>query len=219
MKNCWRRAIVLWRGIPGRGSLCCTLGISRRDMQNVSGNLDRYPNMFVDMAARIGELGRQPRTARKFFDKYQDRILFGTDATPHGDDYPQQVFNDKLYEIYFRFLETDDEYFDYAPAKVPPQGRWKIYGIEFAGVYLEQGVLRERRAGSANLDVSSSHCSFGARKVGKQGVSIADQNSLGQGFVGPGCGGAGRDFDSTSHTPEGSRSNYCGHRSFSVRVS
>ncbi len=45
---------------------------------------------------------------------------------PHGDDYPQQVFNDKLYEIYFRFLETDDEYFDYAPAPVPPQGRWKI---------------------------------------------------------------------------------------------
>jgi predicted TIM-barrel fold metal-dependent hydrolase len=105
------------------------VGNFAEDLQNVSDNLDRYPNMFVDIAARIGELGRQPRTARKFFDKYQDRILFGTDATPHGDDYPQQVFNDKLYEIYFRFLETDDEYFDYAPAKVPPQGRWKIYGI------------------------------------------------------------------------------------------
>jgi predicted TIM-barrel fold metal-dependent hydrolase len=105
------------------------VGNFAEDLQNVSDNLDRYPNMFVDIAARIGELGRQPTTARKFFDKYQDRILFGTDATPHGDDYPQQVFNDKLYEIYFRFLETDDEYFDYAPAKVPPQGRWKIYGI------------------------------------------------------------------------------------------
>ena len=105
------------------------VGNFAEDLQNVSDNLDRYPNMFVDIAARIGELGRQPRTAHKFFDKYQDRILFGTDATPHGDDYPQQVFNDKLYEIYFRFLETEDEYFDYAPAKVPPQGRWKIYGI------------------------------------------------------------------------------------------
>lgn len=105
------------------------VGNFAEDLQNVSDNLDRYPNMFVDIAARIGELGRQPRTARRFFEKYQDRILFGTDATPHGDDYPQQVFNDKLYEIYFRFLETDDEYFDYAPAKVPPQGRWKIYGI------------------------------------------------------------------------------------------
>jgi len=105
------------------------VGNFAEDLQNVSDNLNRYPNMFVDIAARIGELGRQPRTAHKFFDKYQDRILFGTDATPHGDDYPQQVFNDKLYEIYFRFLETEDEYFDYAPAKVPPQGRWRIYGI------------------------------------------------------------------------------------------
>jgi predicted TIM-barrel fold metal-dependent hydrolase len=99
------------------------------NLQNVSENLDRYPNMYVDMAARIGELGRQPFTARKFFDKYQDRILFGTDATPHGDEFPQQVFNDQLYEIYYRFLETEDEYFDYAPAKIPPQGRWRIYGI------------------------------------------------------------------------------------------
>ena len=99
------------------------------NLQNVAENLDRFPNMSVDMAARIGELGRQPVTARKFFDKYQDRILFATDATPRGDEFPQQVFNDQLYEIYYRFLETDDEYFDYAPAKIPPQGRWKIYGI------------------------------------------------------------------------------------------
>ena len=49
---------------------------------------------------------------------------------PHGDEFPQQVFNDKLYEIYYRFLETEDEYFDYAPAKIPPQGRWRIYGID-----------------------------------------------------------------------------------------
>jgi predicted TIM-barrel fold metal-dependent hydrolase len=83
-------------------------------------------------------LGRQPRTAQKFFDRYQDRILFGTDATPHGDEFPQQVFNDLLYEIYYRFLETDDEYFDYAPAKIPPQGRWRIYGI-----HLPETILRK----------------------------------------------------------------------------
>jgi predicted TIM-barrel fold metal-dependent hydrolase len=106
------------------------VGNFAEDLQNVGDNLDRFPNMSVDMAARVGELGRQPVTARKFFDKYQDRILFGTDATPHGDEYPQQVFNDQLYEIYYRFLETSDEYFDYAPAKVPPQGRWRIYGID-----------------------------------------------------------------------------------------
>ena len=105
------------------------VGNFAENLQNVSENLDHFPNMFVDVAARIGELGRQPTTSSKFFEKYQDRILFATDATPHGDEFPQQVFNDKLYEIYFRFLETEDEYFDYAPARVPPQGRWRIYGI------------------------------------------------------------------------------------------
>ncbi len=105
------------------------VGNFAENLENVSENMDRFPNMTVETGARIGELGRQPRTARKFFERYQDRILFGTDAVPHGDEFPQQVFNDKLYEIYFRFLETDDEYFDYAPAKIPPQGRWRIYGI------------------------------------------------------------------------------------------
>ncbi len=95
----------------------------------IAENLDKYPNTSVEFAARIGELGRQPRMSRWFIEKYQDRVLFGTDAIPNADNYPQQVFNDKLYEIYYRCLETEDEYFDYAPAAVPPQGRWKIYGL------------------------------------------------------------------------------------------
>ena len=41
----------------------------------------------------------------------------------------RQIYGDALYQIYYRFLETEDEYFDYAPAAVPPQGRWQIYGI------------------------------------------------------------------------------------------
>jgi predicted TIM-barrel fold metal-dependent hydrolase len=114
------------------------VGNFSEDLKNVGENLDRFPNMSVDIAARIGELGRQPMTARKFFDKFQDRVLFGTDATPHGDEFPQQVFNDQLYEIYYRFLETNDEYFDYAPAKIPPQGRWRIYGID-----LPNSILRK----------------------------------------------------------------------------
>ncbi len=114
------------------------VGNFAENLANVSENLDRFPNMSVDIAARIGELGRQPRTARKFFEKYQDRILFGTDATPHGEQFPQQVFNDQLYEIYYRFLETDDEYFDYAPAKIPPQGRWRIYGINLPEAILSK---------------------------------------------------------------------------------
>jgi predicted TIM-barrel fold metal-dependent hydrolase len=123
---------------PKTQFLVLHVGNFAEDLGNVSENLDRFPNMTVDIAARIGELGRQPRTARKFFEKYQDRILFGTDATPHGDEYPQQVFNDKLYEIYYRFLETDDEYFDYAPAKIPPQGRWRIYGIDLPEAILKK---------------------------------------------------------------------------------
>jgi predicted TIM-barrel fold metal-dependent hydrolase len=95
----------------------------------ISECLDRNRNMHVEIGARIGELGRQPRASRRFFEKYQDRILFGTDAVPNGVETPQQIFGDPLYEIYYRFLETEDEYFDYAPARVPPQGRWRIYGL------------------------------------------------------------------------------------------
>ena len=114
------------------------VGNFAEDLANVSAAMDRYKNMSVEIGARIGELGRQPRTARKFFDKYQDRILFGTDAVPQGKQTPQQIFGEALYRIYYRFLETEDEYFDYAPAPVPPQGRWRIYGLG-----LPDGILKK----------------------------------------------------------------------------
>jgi len=114
------------------------VGNNAENLAYVSECLDRFPNLHVELAARIGELGRQPRAARQFFDQRQDRILFGTDAVPHGVETPQQVFGDELYEIYYRFLETEDEYFDYAPAPVPPQGRWRIYGLG-----LPEGILRK----------------------------------------------------------------------------
>jgi predicted TIM-barrel fold metal-dependent hydrolase len=126
---------------PRTNFITLHVGNFAENLENVSQNLDRFPNMFVDIAARIGELGRQPRAARRFFDKYQDRILFGTDATPGSDKLPQQTYNDKLYEIYFRFLETDDEYFDYAPAPVPPQGRWRIYGVNLPDPVLRKVYL------------------------------------------------------------------------------
>ncbi len=105
------------------------MGHDAENLPYVAECMDKFPNMTVELAARVGELGRQPRQSRKFFERYQDRIMFGTDAVPHGDETPQQVYGDLLYEIYFRFLETEDEYFDYAPAAVPPQGRWRIYGL------------------------------------------------------------------------------------------
>lgn len=130
------RSLVMKRH-PKTNFVCLHVAVAE-NLGYVSQLMDAHPNMLVEFGARIGELGRQPRTSRKFFDKYQDRILFGTDAVPKGFQYPQQVFGDKLYEIYFRFLETEDEYFDYAPAKVPPQGRWKIYGLG-----LTDGILKK----------------------------------------------------------------------------
>jgi predicted TIM-barrel fold metal-dependent hydrolase len=123
---------------PGTKFLALHLGNHAENLGAVSECLDRYPNMYVETGARVGELGRQPRAARRFFDRYQDRILFGTDAVPHADDMPQQIFGEALYEIYFRFLETEDEYFDYAPAPTPPQGRWRISGIG-----LPESILRK----------------------------------------------------------------------------
>jgi predicted TIM-barrel fold metal-dependent hydrolase len=99
------------------------------NLKAVGEMLDKFSNVHVEIGARIGELGRQPRASRRFFDKYQDRVLFGTDAVPLGTETPQQIFGEDLYRIYYRFLETEDEYFDYAPAPVPPQGRWRIYGL------------------------------------------------------------------------------------------
>ena len=127
-----------------RTQFVCLHVADSEDLAYVSECLDEHPNMHVEIAARIGELGRQPRAAYQFIEKYQNRVMFGTDAVPGGEDTPQQVFNDRLYEIYYRFLETQDEYFDYAPAVVPPQGRWKIYGIG-----LNRQVLRKIYAENA----------------------------------------------------------------------
>ncbi len=125
---------------PATTFLALHVGHNAENLAGVGAALDRLPNMQVEIGARVGELGRQPRASRAFFDRYQDRILFGTDAipAPAGNVTPQQVFGDELYGIYYRFLETEDEYFDYAPAQVPPQGRWRIYGLG-----LSEAILRK----------------------------------------------------------------------------
>lgn len=101
------------------------------DLDAIEACMTHHANVMVDISARIAELGRQPRRSRAFIEQFHDRILFGTDAVPppYGNDVPQQLLCDDLYDIYYRFLETEDEYFDYAPANVPPQGRWSIYGL------------------------------------------------------------------------------------------
>jgi predicted TIM-barrel fold metal-dependent hydrolase len=102
-------------------------GNNAEDLAAVAEKLDKYPNMYVDIDARISELGRQPYATRKFFLKYQDRILFGTDTNPRRD----------AYRVYYRFLETEDEYFD-CSASHHRQGFWNIYGI-----YLPETVLEK----------------------------------------------------------------------------
>jgi predicted TIM-barrel fold metal-dependent hydrolase len=94
----------------------------------VGDMLERCPNFYVDISARIGELGRQPYTARRFFLRHQDRILFGSDMGP----YPE------AYRIIYRFLETDDEYFNYNASPIPMQGRWHVHGL-----FLPDEVLKK----------------------------------------------------------------------------
>ncbi len=88
------------------------------NLAEVAALLKKYPNLYVEFGARVNELGRQPYTSRKFFIEHQDRILFGLDRNP-----PTAYH----YRVYFRFLETRDEHFDYD--RRPGLGRWKIYGI------------------------------------------------------------------------------------------
>jgi hypothetical protein len=93
-------------------------GNNAEDLATVGQWLDEHPNLYIDIDARISELGRQPYSTRRFLIKHQDRVMFGTDTTPRRD----------AFRIYYRFLETDDEYFDCA-ASHHLQGFWMIYGV------------------------------------------------------------------------------------------
>lgn len=95
------------------------VGCYAENLAWVSALLEKCPNFYVDISARISELGRQPYSARRFMEKFQDRVLFGIDCGPQLE----------AYHTYFRFLETDDEYFDYSWDGIPTQGNWKIYGL------------------------------------------------------------------------------------------
>ncbi len=112
----------------GTTFICAHLANDGENLAEVGGWLDEHPNMVVELAARIAELGRQPFTARAFFLKYADRILFGTD----GPRVRERLLP------HWRFLETQDEYFPYAENPFPPQGLWNIYGIGLPDDVLKQ---------------------------------------------------------------------------------
>jgi len=106
------------------------------NIQEVGKWLDEIPNLSVDTAARIGELGKHPsQEGFDFFTKYQDRIMFGTDMQFwEGCDVqgagPCRNFssdeNRNFYNIHWRYLQTKDKQFDHP---TPIQGNWKIDGI------------------------------------------------------------------------------------------
>ncbi len=112
---------------PGTTFVAAHLAESSECLSRVAELLDTYPNVSVDISARVAELGRQPYSARAFFLRYASRILFGADLLP----------DQEMYRLYYRFLETADEYFDY-PSHASRQGRWQVHGL-----YLPQEVLRQ----------------------------------------------------------------------------
>lgn len=105
--------------------------------------LDKFPNVMIETGAREGELGRQPRRVRRLFLKYPDRIMFGTD----------EGASETMYHNYFRWLETEDEYFPYA--QYPAQGRWMIYGLGLPDDVLEKVYHRNAEKLFAQFKKSS----------------------------------------------------------------
>jgi predicted TIM-barrel fold metal-dependent hydrolase len=100
-------------GQPKTTFIACHFSNQGNDLGTLSKVLDKYPNMYVDLSARDYELGREPRTAAKFLERYQDRVLFGTDQ---GDA-------KTMYLAWWRLLETPDEY-------MPGPNWWRLYGLE-----------------------------------------------------------------------------------------
>ena len=91
------------------------LGWLGGDLARLGKLFDRLPNVYTEIGAVLAELGRQPRFAHDWFVKYQDRVLFGKDSWAADE-----------YLVYFRVLETDDEYFDYYRKR---HAFWKMYGL------------------------------------------------------------------------------------------
>jgi predicted TIM-barrel fold metal-dependent hydrolase len=131
------------------------------DMDKVAALLDRYPNADVEISATVQDLGRAPLMIRKFFLKYQDRILFGSDGNPARGA-------EEFWLPHWRFLETYDEHFDH-PAQIrsatgaPLHGRWRISGIG-----LPDDVLRKIYYGNALRYLPSARASIARQLAGRR---------------------------------------------------
>lgn len=109
---------------PGTTFIGAHMGCAAEDLARVDAMLTAHPNYVVDTSGRMGELGRQPRATARLIARHPDRVLFGSDA------YPLALED---YQLWFRFLETADECFDYSPGEaIPPQGRWQVAALDLA---------------------------------------------------------------------------------------
>jgi predicted TIM-barrel fold metal-dependent hydrolase len=125
----FQRLMESWEAVvsahPATTFIGAHVGCYAENLGWVDRMLCTYPNLTIDIAGRLAELGRQPRATRRLVERHPDRVMFGTDCYPVDAD----GFAD-----YFRFVETDDECYDYAPwADVPPTGRWDIAAADIPG--------------------------------------------------------------------------------------
>ena len=104
---------------------------------SVLGNLfDKYPNLFADISARYGEIAPIPKFVREFFEKYQDRLVYGTDMN----------FNEKIYRVTFRILETADEHFYESDMF---GYHWPLYGLALSDKVLKK-LYKDNAVGILN---------------------------------------------------------------------
>ena len=125
---------------PNTQFVAAHLGWLGNDLGRLGKTMDEIPNMNVGIAAVIAELGRQPRMAKRFFEKYQDRILFGKDS--------YQVHE---FPTYFRVLESDDEYFPYYKRY---HAFWRMYGLDLSDEVLKKVYYKNALRLIPGLDTS-----------------------------------------------------------------
>ena len=111
------------RDHPDTTFVVAHVGSYAENLRQVSDWLERYPNMYVDIAARLDQLGRQPYSAREFMVRHADRVLFGTDF--EASFAPGRTAG--FYHTHYRFLQTRDEFFDHPFPDM--LGQWKICAL------------------------------------------------------------------------------------------
>jgi predicted TIM-barrel fold metal-dependent hydrolase len=126
-------------------------GNDPEDPARVAQMLERHKNLYVDTAARVPEIGRvdrnhDPARMRAFFERWRERVLFGTDVGVGTDDDalmlgstgaepPGPAEVERFFTSTWRWFETNDKNI---PSPTPIQGRWSIDGVGLSREVLER---------------------------------------------------------------------------------